>query len=107
MFTPISVKYHQEQLQKFCRVCGGRLNKAKGRAQAVYSCSEYSLSLEKFAGISIQVAEEDSTFPMKFCNLCYVKLESVKKAIDDGFPVHQITPMEWLPHQDDCKVREI
>ena len=36
-----SLEYHVGELQWHCRVCGGRLNKAKRKVQPIYSCSDY------------------------------------------------------------------
>ena len=85
-------------------MCGGRLNKAKGKAQPVYSCSEHSEDLQAFVGIPSHT-EEDITLPSKFCNQCHVKVVRAKKASKDGLPFQPIIPMEWPPHQDHCKVR--
>ncbi len=55
-----SMEYHQEQLQKHCRICGNRLNKAKRRIQPVYPCKEHSSDLLCVAGVG-NVATEDSS----------------------------------------------
>ncbi len=39
-----SMEFHQQQ-QKHCRICGSRLNKAKGRQQPVYSACWWHCSL--------------------------------------------------------------
>ncbi len=83
-------------------MCGGRLNKAKGKVQPIYSCCDYPEDLKAF------FSEEDgSTFPGKFCNQCHVKLDRAKKASKDGLPFQPIVPLEWSPHQDHCSVRII
>ena len=73
----------------------------------MYSCSEHSLDLQAFVGVLSNSTEEEGTFPTKFCNPCHIKLRSVKKASNDGFPLHPLVAMDWSPHhQDDCKVRD-
>ena len=102
-----SLEYHLGELQRHCRVCGGRLNKAKGKVQPIYSCCDYPEDLKAFAGIDWQSEEDGSTFPGKFCNQCHVKLDRAKKASKDGLPFQPIVPLEWSPHQDHCSVRII
>ena len=38
------------ELQRHCRVCGGRLNKAKGKVQPIYSCFDYPEDLKALQG---------------------------------------------------------
>ncbi len=44
------------------------MNKAKGKAQPVYSCDEYSEDLQAFVGIPFHSDADTTTFPRKFCN---------------------------------------
>ncbi len=74
-----SLEYHVGELQKHCRVCGGRLNKTKGKVQPVYSCADHSKHLKAIAGIDTQ-CEDGSMFPGKLCNQCHVKLGRAIKA---------------------------
>ncbi len=93
------------ELQKHCRVCGGRLNKTKGKVQPVYFCADHSEHLKAIAGIDTQ-CEDGSTFPGKLCNQCHVKLGRAIKASKDGVPFKPIIPLEWSPHgEDHCNVR--
>ena len=73
-------------------MCGGRLNKAKGKVQPIYSCSDYPEDFKAFAGIDWQSEEDGSTFPGKFCNQCHVKLGRANKASKDGLPFQPIVP---------------
>ena len=93
-----------EQLQRHCRVCGGRLNKAKGKVQPVYSCIDHSEDLQTIVGVYPH-SEDKSTFPSNFCNQCRVRLVRAKKAREDSLPFQSIVPMEWCPHEENCKVR--
>ena len=90
------LEYHVGELQRHCRVCGGRLNKSKGKVQPIYSCSDYPEDLEAFAGIGWQSEEDGSTFPGKFCNQCHVKLGRAKNASKDGLPSNPLFP--WNGH---------
>ena len=101
-----SITYHQDQLQKHCRICGGRLNKAKGKAQTVHACKEHFLDLQTFVGILSNPTEEEFIAPSKLCNPCFLKLRRVKMASKDGLPSHSMVAMEWTPHQEECKVTE-
>lgn len=101
------MEFHQQQLQKHCRVCGNRLNKAKGKAQPVYSCKEHSGDLSEFAGISNISTEDSEVFPQRYCNPCQSRLNRAKVAAKDGLPFPSITAMEWSPHQEGCNVCEI
>ena len=98
------MEYHLDQLKKHCRICGGRLNKAKGKVQGVHSCAEHSTALQTFVGIPR--AEEECTVHGMFCNPCFLKLQRVNKASLDGVPSNFLVAMEWEPHQEDCKVRD-
>ncbi len=68
-----SMKYHSEQLRKH-RICGGRLNKAKGRkTQSVHSCQDHSVDLYTFAGVCTDPSQLQSTVtPSMFCNPCFL-----------------------------------
>ena len=56
-------------LAKFCRVCGGRLEKAKSRAPA-HDCIKHQERL--MATFSLDVAMDNPAIhPQHFCNSCY------------------------------------
>ncbi len=60
-----SMEYHQQQLQKHCRVCGKRLDKTKGKPQTVYSCTQHTSDLSTYAGVEIGNSEDDHIFPQQ------------------------------------------
>ncbi len=96
------MEYHQEQLQKHCRICRNRLNMAKGRTQP---CKKHSSDLLCVAGVGNVATEDSEVFPQCYCNLCHSKLRRADLAASDGLPFPPIIAMEWLPHQEeDCKV---
>ena len=99
------MEYHQDQLQKHCRICGNRLSKTKGRPQPVYSCADYTDDLVTFVGLGSGDAVEDLTLPPHYCNVCFMRLRHLKKARLSGTPSHPIIAMEWTPHTENCKVR--
>lgn len=96
--------FHQQQLQKHCRICGNRLNKAKGRQQPVYSCREHADDLAACAGVMMASTEDSAVFPQWYCNLCHSLLHRAKLAAKEGLPFRSITAQEWSPHQEGCKV---
>ncbi len=49
-----------DQLVRHCRICGGKLQKAKGRSQAVYPCEDHSFDLQSFVGVSSTPDEGDT-----------------------------------------------
>ncbi len=100
------MEFHLEQLQKHCRICGNRLSKSKGSRQPVYCCADFSEDLATCIGIRSVPEDDGVLLPPKFCNNCFMKLRRVKKAKESGTPSHQIQPMEWTSHTDDCTVRE-
>ncbi len=97
--------YHQEQLQKHCRICGNRLNKAKGRQQPVYSCKEHVADLVGYTGVQNISTNDSNIFPQLYCNPCHSRLNRAQRAANDGVPFPSISAMEWSPHQqEDCTV---
>ncbi len=85
------------KLLQHCRICGGRLNKAKGKKiQPVHSCKEYILDLQSLAGVPSDLGEEESIAPSRFCNPCYLKLQRVKKASQEGLPSQSMVAMDGL-----------
>ena len=76
------MKYHSEQLRKHCRICGGRLNKAKKKkTQSVLSCQDHSVDLQTFAGVCTDPSQLQSTATYStFCNPCFFNLRRVKMA---------------------------
>ena len=100
------MEFHLEQLQKHCRICGKRLNKAKGKPQPVYSCSDHTDDISAFLGVVTCTVEDQHIFPQKFCGPCHTRLTKAKKANQAGFPSYPIVAMEWTSHQEDCRVRK-
>lgn len=100
------MEFHLEQLQKHCRICGKRLNRAKKNAQPVYSCSDHTGDLSALLGVKTSTEEDDQVFPQKFCKPCHTKLTKAKKANQAGVPFYPTVAMEWTPHQEDCRVRK-
>lgn len=63
------MEFHTTELKKACRVCGKRLNKAKGRERS-YAASEYAQQLADTFRIDVSGDRKD-THPLLFCNSCH------------------------------------
>ena len=101
------MEFHQQELQKHCRVCGKRLCKAKSKA-TIYPCIQHQDSLLKSFGID--VSQDNSTIhPLKFCNPCYAVTRRWAKAFADGVHyTHSVQLMDWSPHSlSSCQVRRL
>lgn len=100
------MEHHHQQLLKHCRICGGRLCKAKGKAQPVYKCIEHKEDLH-ILGVDVSSGEDEAVLPQYFCNPCHSMLCRAKKASEDGVPYQATTtPMKWTPHTLHCEVKE-
>ena len=98
------MEFHLEQLGRHCRVCGGRLSKAKGKLVA-YTCREYQEHL--LASFSLDVTQDEpEVHPLHFCQSCYCSMKRSTKAVRDGacFSTSKIV-YEWKEHTQDCSVR--
>lgn len=64
------MEYHANELRKACRVCGRRVNKAKGRERS-YLVAQYIKELAEV--FSIDAANDcEDTHPLTFCHICRV-----------------------------------
>ena len=62
------MEFHKNGLDKTCRVCGERLNKAKGRERS-YLVAEHNKELAEV--FSIDASSDDTdTHPASFCHSC-------------------------------------
>ena len=85
-------------LAKFCRVCGGRLEKAKSRAPT-HDCIKHQ---ELMATFSLDVAMDNPAIhPQHFCNSCYAASTRREVAAAKGVPFkHSIQIYEWKEHTE-------
>ena len=98
------MEYHQQQLEKHCRVCGKRLHKAKSKT-TVYPCIHHQDPLMKCFEIDVS-RDDPTTHPSKFCNPCYaVTRRWTKAAMDTVHYAHNVKSMEWSSHSENCAVR--
>lgn len=99
-------QWHVQQLAKYCRVCGQRLEKAKRRS-STYSCINKKEELQLTFGVTV---ENDSytVHPSRFCASCYLKTKRTRESIEKGEPYNpDISVFLWTPHSDStCEVRK-
>ena len=92
-------------LDRYCRVCGGRVQKAK-RRQPVYQCAQYKVALH--CTFNIDVATDDvEIHPTSFCNSYYAAVRRQTTASSKGLPYqHSIEVFPWEKHrEEECTVR--
>ena len=97
---------HLRGLVLSCRVCGGRLAKAKGTSRSTYLVKEYGQQLQGSFGISIATDSAD-VHPSHFCLNCFAKMGRILRAEREGKPHRSaVTTFQWLPHstEEECKV---
>lgn len=91
----------QHNIAPHCRICGGRLKKAKGRS-TVYECALHSEKLLNVFGVD--VTKDDTTIhPLQFCNGCY----AVAKQATARGPTyrHTVVVYNWTPHTEEgCEI---
>ena len=90
-------EWHETQLRLHCRVCGGRVKKARsGRATREYACSELSDELWSAFGICITEDSKD-IHPTHMCRSCHDAITR-KERMPHTFS------FEWQTHELDCRV---
>ena len=62
------MEFHKNGLDKTCRVCGERLNKAKGRERS-YLVAEHNKELAEVSSIDAS-SDDTDTHPASFCHSC-------------------------------------
>ena len=95
------------KLKMLCRVCGGRLQKAKGRAP-VHKCTTYSEDLKAAFSLSID-GDDPDIHPQVFCNRCFAAMKRHSAAASKGLPYHHsIVVFSWENHTEgECTVRKV
>ena len=87
-------------LDKHCRVCGGRLKKAKGGVhQVTHICSDNKEVLLVTFGLDVSLDTPD-IHPLRFCNSCYAACLRQATAALKGAPFHHsIDVFSWTQHE--------
>ena len=98
------MEFHLEQLGRHCRVCGGRLAKARGKV-VTYTCRDYAEELQ--ASFSFSISQDDpQVHPPHFCQSCYCSMKRFTKAARDEVYFFRSTVVyEWKEHCQNCLVR--
>ena len=96
---------HENGLLQHCRVCGGRLQKARGKNVApLHSCAKNRDGL--CSAFQIDVTEDSPQIqPAKFCNSCYMVMQRYRVAAENRkhYKWSQ-TVFQWEEHSPECRV---
>ena len=88
-------------LEKHCRVCGERLEKAKKKSFS-YACSQHRKALRDTFDIDVS-SDVRSVFPERFCSSCFLKTRHQVARLRKGLPYNFApTPFSWSPHSSSC-----
>ncbi len=96
---------HVAQLEKFCRVCGHKVQKAQAKPYSPYLCSEYKHYLD--VGFGLDVSQDSpQVHPPMFCKPCFLTARRAVVAKEGGGGYRPIvSPFPWTRHTDDtCQV---
>ena len=86
-------------LGMLCRICGGRLQRAKGRS-TVYNCVNHKQELVATFQIYV-TSDTDEIHSQQFCNSCYAATHRHQTAESKGLPYrHAISVFEWEEHKE-------
>ena len=100
------MEYHQSELQKHCRICGGRLHSSKAKYRAtVYQAEAFCNEIQKAFGVTIN-SDSPTVHPRSFCKACKVTMGRLLDAKTKGVPYKcSIKVYEWGEHmEENCKV---
>lgn len=97
--------YHRNELKKVCRVCGKRLNKAKGRDRS-YVVEAKKEELDQVFGLDTSTDSPD-IHPPKFCHLCMVYIRSWRQRGGGG--LQSLSRVyKWTAHNEqECTVSNL
>ena len=86
--------FHQNELQKFCRVCAKRLS----RNRVSFRCEQYADMLATTFGVKIS-DDSPAIHPLLMCHPCYSVLQRSKKAAWSGRQFHHsVDVFKWTAH---------
>ena len=89
-------------LEKCCRVCGGRLQRAKSKS-ATHKCKEHDEELKALFPLDV-TSDEPDVHSKSFCNSCYAALRRHSTAVSKGIPhCHSIEVFSW-EKDEECAV---
>lgn len=97
-----SIEYHTTELKKVCRVCGKRVQKAKGRERS-YLVTEKTEDLSEVFRIDVSNDSED-THPPSFCHSCWTFMHFWHTRGTNAPSVGRV--FTWIGHSEpECTVR--
>lgn len=95
------MEYHMSELRKVCRVCGKRVNKAKGRERN-YLVAEYSKELAEVFSIDAST-DSENIHPFQFCHSCHTAIRFWNTRGGDTPSVGRV--FMWAKHSEpECMV---
>ena len=91
-------------LGRYCRVCGGLLQRGK-RKDTIYTCSSHQKSLQDTFGVDVSNDRAD-VHPQQYCSRCYSVVRRQSAAAAQGVPYrHSVAIFNWQEHtEEDCTV---
>lgn len=104
-YSQQTMEEHIVMLEKHCRVCGERLEKAKKKSFS-YACSQHRKALRDTFDIDVS-SDVRSVFPEIFCSSCFLKTRHQAAWLRKGLPYNfALTAFSWSPHSSSSTVRE-
>ena len=100
------MEHHQTQLEKHCRICGGRLYSSKGKYKStVYGVEEFKDQLQMAFGVTTD-KDHLAVHPRSFCKVCKVAMGRLLESKTKDTPYKSSVQLfQWEGHQEDkCKV---
>ena len=93
--------YHQNELKRFCRVCGQKISKNR----VSFSCQQHADNIAKTFGVLCSDDNPD-LHPPFICHGCYSIMSRSKKAMKEGKQYHHgVEVFSWSSHSpDQCSV---
>ena len=95
---------HVKLLDKHCRVCAGRLQRAKSRSTS-FLCTSHKEDLRSAFNIDIE-KDDVEEHPTHFCNSCYKKMKRSCANRDASVPqTSTLQVFHWTSHTtEECPV---
>ena len=95
------MEYHRGELKRVCRVCGRRVNKAKGRERQ-YLVTEFTRELGEVFRIDVS-GDSDDIHPRQFCHPCRTTIKNWHTRGRDAPSVGRV--FTWTKHHEkECTV---
>ena len=93
------MEYHQSELSKHCRICGGRLQSSN--KATVYDVDAFPDQLQMAFGFAVR-GDSPLVHPKRFCKVAMGRLIEAKTK---GVPYKcSVKVYQWEEHEENCKV---